>query len=110
MNDKNAGAGALLIFLLFSFECLSQATQPALKFEHLSIADGLSHSTVNCILQDHKGFMWFGTFDGLNRYDGRNFAVYKYNHKDSSSLGASGVWALHESRSSKNAGVLWVGT
>lgn len=110
MNDKNAGVGALLIFLLFSFECLSQATQPALKFEHLSIADGLSHSTVNCILQDHKGFMWFGTFDGLNRYDGRNFAVYKYNHKDSTSLGASGVWALHESRSSKNAGVLWVGT
>ncbi len=78
----------------------------SLKFERLSTAQGLSHSTVNCILQDRKGFMWFGTFDGLNRYDGHSFAIYKHNPKDSTSLGASGVWSLCED----SAGVLWIGT
>ncbi len=106
MNRIHAGKGVLLAFLLLAVGGLPQSVQTDLKFERLSIAQGLSHSTVNCILQDHKGFMWFGTFDGLNRYDGHSFAVYKHNPQDSMSLGASGVWALYEDSTS----VLWVGT
>src|SRR5512136_3114997 len=53
-----------------------------IKFKHLSVEAGLSHSTVNCILQDSKGFMWFGTDDGLSKYDGYNFTIYKHNPDD----------------------------
>ncbi len=57
-----------------------------LNFRHLSIDDGLSQNAVYSILQDSRGFMWFGTKDGLNRYDGRNFVVYQHNPFDSTSI------------------------
>jgi len=79
---------------------------PNLRFERISVEHGLSHSTVNCILQDSKGFMWFGTDDGLNRYDGYSFTVYKHNPDDPHSLSHNRVWSLFEDAS----GVLWVGT
>ena len=98
-------------FLLALVSCLCSravlhAQTPNLKFERLSIVQGLSHSTVNCILQDRKGFMWFGTFDGLNRYDGHSFAVYKHHPEDSKSLGSNVIWSIYEDRS----GGFWVGT
>lgn len=67
---------------------------------------GLSHSTVNCILQDSYGFLWFGTEDGLNRYDGYDLTVYKHNPDDPHSLSHNNVWSLFED----SVGVLWVGT
>jgi signal transduction histidine kinase/ligand-binding sensor domain-containing protein len=76
------------------------------SFERISVEHGLSHSTVNCILQDSKGFMWFGTDDGLNKYDGYSFTVYKHNPLDRRSLSHNQVWSLFEDSS----GVLWVGT
>ena len=51
----------------------------SLIFDHLTVRDGLSQSSVTCMLQDEKGFMWFGTQDGLNRYDGYTFRIYKNN-------------------------------
>jgi hypothetical protein len=57
-----------------------------LKFERISVAHGLSHSTVNCILQDRYGFMWFGTDDGLNKYDGYSFTVYRHDPDDARRL------------------------
>ena len=51
-------------------------------FDHLSVKDGLSTNSVNCILQDREGFMWFGTNDGLNKYDGYTFTVLKPNPTD----------------------------
>ena len=48
-----------------------------LRFERLSLEQGLSQSIVECILQDARGFMWFGTEDGLNRYDGYQFVVFR---------------------------------
>jgi diguanylate cyclase (GGDEF)-like protein len=76
------------------------------RFERLSIEQGLSQSGVNSILQDDRGFMWFGTQDGLNRYDGYTFTVFKHDSLDPASLSNSTVWALHQDRK----GSLWIGT
>lgn len=72
-------------------------------FRTMDIRDGLSQNTVYQILQDRKGFLWFGTKDGLNRYDGLSFRVYK---KENSGLGRNFVTALYEDRE----GHIWVGT
>jgi signal transduction histidine kinase/ligand-binding sensor domain-containing protein len=85
---------------------LSLANVKNLKFERISVKQGLSHSTVNCILQDDRGFMWFGTDDGLNKYDAHSFTVYKHNPDDPHSLSHNRIWTLFEDSS----GVLWVGT
>ena len=77
-----------------------------MRFERLSLEQGLSQSYVNCILQDRRGFMWFGTQDGLNRYDGYGFTVFKHDALDPGSLSHNTVWALHEDRD----GTLWIGT
>jgi two-component system sensor histidine kinase ChiS len=52
------------------------AEEGILKFEHISSEDGLSQNTVTAIIQDQKGFMWFATQEGLNRYDGYEFKIY----------------------------------
>jgi ligand-binding sensor domain-containing protein len=52
------------------------AKRNGIEFEHISIKEGLSQGSFNCILQDNKGFMWFGTQNGLNRYDGHEFKPY----------------------------------
>lgn len=78
-----------------------------LKFKKISVENGLSQSTVFCILKDSKGFMWFGTRGGgLNKYDGYNFTVYKNNPNDSSSLSNNEVISLLEDHTGK----LWIGT
>ena len=68
--------------------------------------DGFSESTVYAILKDRKGFMWYGTSDGLWRYDGYQHIVYKYNPKDTNSLSSSFVTCLIEDKK----GNLWAGT
>ena len=77
-----------------------------IKFKRLSVEAGLSQSTVNCILQDSKGFMWFGTDDGLNKYDGYGFMIYKHNPDDPFSISHNQIWSLFEDSS----GILWIGT
>jgi two-component system, sensor histidine kinase ChiS len=77
-----------------------------LKFARLSIEQGLSQNTVLCALQDRQGFMWFGTQDGLNRFDGYGFTVYRHDETDPGSLRDNYILSLYEDR----AGVLWVGT
>ncbi len=79
---------------------------PDLKFTHVTNAQGLSQSTIMCILKDKYGFMWFGTMDGLNKYDGYNFTVYRHDSNKPGSIPASDIIALYEDR----AGILWVGT
>lgn len=66
-----------------------------LRLTHLGIADGLSQSTVNCILEDHRGIKWFGTQNGLNRYDGYSFFTYKSADCENSLL-SSTITALPE--------------
>jgi signal transduction histidine kinase/ligand-binding sensor domain-containing protein/DNA-binding response OmpR family regulator len=75
-------------------------------FRHLTITDGLSQNAVAAIVQDGRGFMWFGTKDGLNRYDGYNFLIFRHDPLDSTSISDSDITALFEDRD----GSLWVGT
>ena len=77
-----------------------------LKFTHLTTNDGLSQSNVKTILQDRRGFMWFATQDGLDRYDGNAFVVYKHNPNDPGSLSANLVMDLVED----DQGYLWIAT
>ncbi len=77
-----------------------------LRFDRISISEGLSHSSVNTIMQDKTGFMWFGTYEGLNRYDGFRFKVYRHDPQDEQSLSHDFVNILYED----SHGRLWVGT
>jgi signal transduction histidine kinase/ligand-binding sensor domain-containing protein len=70
------------------------------------MAEGLSSSSVTAILQDRFGFIWIGTQGGLNKYDGRTFATYRYNPDDPHSLPDNFIYSLYEDRQ----GVLWMGT
>ncbi len=76
------------------------------RFEHLTNRDGLSQMAVFAILQDQLGFLWFGTEDGLNRYDGSGFRIFKHRLDDPDSLASSTIYVLHQDR----AGAFWVGT
>ena len=71
-----------------------------------STRDGLSHDGVLCITRDRNGFMWFGTFDGINRFDGHNFVVYKSRPGDSSNLSNNKIRSIIEDKAS----FLWVKT
>ena len=77
-----------------------------LRFERLTIEDGLSQNTVRAILQDQHGFMWFGTQDGLNKYDGYTFTVYKHNPEEPSTISDNFIRVIFEDQ----AGTLWLGT
>jgi ligand-binding sensor domain-containing protein/two-component sensor histidine kinase len=91
-----------LIFL----STLLYSQKPDITFRHLSIEDGLSQSTVEAIIQDQAGFMWFGTEDGLNRYDGYKFTVYKHDPDDPNSISSNNIWCLWVDSNN----YLWIGT
>jgi signal transduction histidine kinase/ligand-binding sensor domain-containing protein/DNA-binding response OmpR family regulator len=95
--------------ILFSILCLPVMvrSQPALiKFSHLSTNSGLSQSNVTCIIQDKLGFIWLGTQNGLNKYDGYQFIVYRNDPKDSSSLSNNYIKSITQD----TEGNIWVGT
>jgi len=77
-----------------------------LIFERISLEHGLSQNTVYCMIQDHKGFLWIGTQDGLNKYDGYDFKAYKHDPENPNSLNSSVITSIYEDHSK----VLWVGT
>lgn len=76
------------------------------KFNRLSIQQGLSQGSINCINQDSEGFMWFGTQDGLNRYDGYTFKIFRHDPQDTTSIPNEWIHSLYKDRN----GNLWVGT
>ena len=94
----------VLLLVLAPLFTLSQ--KPMLKFEHLKTSNGLSQSSVFCIVQDKRGFMWFGTGDGLNKYDGYTFTVYKNDPKNIHSLSNNYINAMTKG----SDGDLWIGT
>jgi ligand-binding sensor domain-containing protein/DNA-binding CsgD family transcriptional regulator len=97
---------SVIIFIsaFFFIQAAAGASEP--RFQHLTPADGLSQNSVTAILQDSRGFMWFGTQDGLNRYDGHRFTVFKADKHDLTSLSASNISALVEDRQE----AIWIGT
>ncbi len=97
---------ALLLTVYLALPLPAQAQTPALRFFHLTTADGLSHDIVYAIVQDQQGFLWFGTQDGLNRYDGYTFTVFRHLRSDPDSLIHNTVQAL----AVDSGGRLWVGT
>ena len=87
----------VLICVLLSFGSTSKA-QPRIKFKHFSQEDGLFDDRINSILQDRQGFMWFGSKDGLNRYDGYRFKNYRHDPEDPGSLADNAIASLYEDR------------
>ena len=97
----------ILLFLSVSFPTLLRAQSASTySFERIDSGDGLSHNSVFAILQDRQGFLWLGTQDGLNRYDGYGFRVFRHDPNDSASLSSNAVFALAEDAD----GALWIGT
>jgi len=94
----------ILVFVGFIINIFPETRD--IRFKHLSIEQGLSQSIVYSIAQDNRGFMWFATEDGLNRYDGYKFIVLRPDPKNTNSLSHSNIWAIYVDQ----PGIIWVGT
>ncbi len=98
----------VLAFLLLAR--VASAQSPLLDrrphFHHFSLSQGLSQSSVNAIVQDRQGYLWFGTQDGLNRFDGYSFTLFRAIPGDSASISDNYIWSLLED----GDGNLWAGT
>ena len=94
--------------ILFTQVCFGQVPATSLYFDHLTISDGLSQNTIYCVLQDQSGYIWIGTQDGLNKYDGYSFEIYQSQGIENNEVGFKGKYisTLFEDK----AGNLWVGT
>ena len=94
-------------YLFFVIFFLSFSGNPQeINFKHITINDGLSQNAVFAIMKDSRGFMWFGTKDGLNKYNGYNFLIYQHNPFDTTTLSANYITSIFEDSS----GLIWVGT
>lgn len=96
-----------LLWLIFTLAlCLPYSSHAQLKFKHLTINQGLSQNSVLCMWQDREGFVWIGTEDGLNRYDGYEFKHYKHDDRNKKSISSSFINSIIEDA----AGNLWIAT
>lgn len=106
-NRSLARISCWLMLVLQVIVCIPGFTQQQnLKFEHLNSDQGLSQSNITCILQDSRGFMWFGTTDGLNKYDGYTFTVYRNDRTNQNSLSNNLITDMVEDPT----GNLWIAT
>lgn len=94
------------VALLLPSNVTAQTVPPSLRFGHLTANEGLPGRHVLAIFQDRQGFMWFGTEDGLAKYDGYRFIIYRNDPDNPQSLSASAVNALYEDPE----GYVWIGT
>jgi len=95
-----------ILLLLPPATLVSQGQAPKLRFTHISNEQGLSNSTIETIFQDSRGFIWFGTRDGLNRYDGSELIVYRNIPSDTTSLSDDYIRCIYEDKQH----TLWIGT
>ena len=95
-----------LLCILFNSEYIKAQEFDNINFSALSVRNGLSSNTVNDILKDKYGYIWFATEDGLNRFDGKDFTIYRYNYNDTTSLQSNVINCLYEDKN----GFLWIGT
>ncbi len=102
MKSKNK-----VLFFLYLIFSLSQAfAQREIMFNKLTVEDGLSQNTINHIIQDQKGFVWFATNGGLNKFDGIEFTTFVYNGNDSNSISNNIINHLFED----DRGMIWIST
>ncbi len=105
--NKLAGKYFLYNLILLIHFCplsISQNIEP--RFEHLSVKDGLPENSVKAILQDYLGYLWFGTQNGLAKYDGYEINVYQNEEKNEKSLSSNSISTIYEDRKKD----LWIGT
>src|SRR5690349_6358088 len=100
------GSKCLLVVALATITSFAFGQGQQLHFSHIGTPSGLSNLNVNAILQDKRGFLWVGTADGLNRYDGYKFRVYRNDPKDSTTIGGSYIQDMAEDRD----GNIWITT
>ena len=96
----------IFLYLCWASSFFLYGQKKYVDFEHISVEDGLSASTVQCIFQDSRGFLWVGAEDGLNKYDGYDFKIYKREPNNADSLSNNSIRTILEDRS----GILWFGT
>lgn len=94
----------ILITLCGGMPLISQDSD--IRFRHIGIKDGLSQSYPRCIMQDRNGYIWIGTEEGLNRYDGYNFKIYYHEPHNPNSISDSNIYRLHE----EPPGIIWSST
>jgi len=95
----------IFLFLEVAANSLS-AQEPNYQSDIITQDNGLSNSSVSCIIRDKTGFLWFGTWNGLNRYDGYELTVFRFDSNDSTTLSNSKINALFED----DEGLIWIGT
>jgi signal transduction histidine kinase/ligand-binding sensor domain-containing protein len=97
----------VIMFCLFLYCQPTQCNNPSqLFFTGYSISEGLSQSVVVCMYQDSRGYIWLGTQNGLNRFDGSSFKIYTYHPDDAGSISNNWIYSITED----NYGNLWIGT
>ncbi len=96
----------IIIMALLPCVLWARAYESSYRFKHLTVEEGLSNSTVYSMLQDQEGYLWFGTPNGLNRYDGYNITVFKNNEEDSTSISSNNAGNIYLSRD----GIMWIGS
>lgn len=94
----------LFLFIYLSSLGLHTSAQ-TFSFDRYTIDNGISNSYITCIIQDRKGFIWIGTLNGLNRFDGYKFEIFRYNPLDKKSIGGNYIRCLYEDKK----GNLWIG-
>ncbi len=95
-----------LVVFFFTFKTTAFCQNKTIKFEHIGVSEGISQINITCIFQDSRGFMWFGTRDGLNRYDGYNFIVYRNDPKNNNTISNNFIQNITEDKS----GNIWIAT
>lgn len=95
----------ILLFCLINYTFVV-AQKPVFYFNQINTGNGLSNNKVNCFLQDKRGFVWIGTDDGLNRFDGLHFAIFRNKPSDTSSLSGNIIVDLVEDEQ----GIIWIAT
>lgn len=106
MNTAQITRSFLITILLMITVCLTYNFPQQIHFNRYSTSDGLSNNLIYDILQDNSGFMWIATDDGLNRYDGYEFKIFRNDPNDKNSLSDNSVWSL----AVDNSGKIWIGT
>jgi signal transduction histidine kinase/ligand-binding sensor domain-containing protein len=95
-----------MLIYFFAFIVISQAQNNFTRFESLTINDGLSQGSIKCMLNDSQGFVWFGTQDGLNRFDGYSFKIFRREVTNPNSISNNNISSLAED----SEGNIWIGT